>query len=82
WLILLDDLATTLRGEALAPPTTSYTEYAEALAARSAQGADDVGPWLTTLQAPPLLPEVRDPRRTTVVLAPEVSDRVTRTAPA
>ncbi|MFD7402032.1 amino acid adenylation domain-containing protein [Streptomyces sp. NPDC059866] len=82
WLILLDDLATALRGETLAPPTTSYAEYAEALTLRSAQAVDDLGHWVTTLQAPALLPTVERLRETTVVLAPEVSHRVTRTAPA
>ncbi|MGW0474178.1 amino acid adenylation domain-containing protein [Streptomyces coeruleorubidus] len=82
WLILLDDLAAALRGDALAPPTTSYAEYAEALALRSAHATDDLGHWLTTLQAPPLLPAVEGLRETTVVLPPEASDRVTRTAPA
>ncbi|MEC4570448.1 non-ribosomal peptide synthetase [Streptomyces virginiae] len=82
WLILLDDIATALRGNPLAPPTTSYAEYAQARAARSAHETDGLGRWITTLQAPPLLPAVRAPRDTTVVLAPEVSDLVTRTAPA
>ncbi|MET9966913.1 amino acid adenylation domain-containing protein, partial [Streptomyces sp. NPDC006356] len=82
WLILLDDLATALRGEPLAPPTTSYAEYAEALTLRSAQAIDDLGHWLTTLQAPALMPAVDGRRETTVVLPPEVTDRVTRTAPA
>ncbi|MET9682375.1 non-ribosomal peptide synthetase [Streptomyces coeruleorubidus] len=82
WLILLDDLAAALRGEVLAAPTTSYAEYAEALALRSAHAVDDLGHWLTTLQAPPLLPAVEGLRETTVVLPPEASDRVTRTAPA
>ncbi|WP_328301290.1 amino acid adenylation domain-containing protein [Streptomyces sp. NBC_00435] len=82
WLILLDDLAAALRGETLAPATTSYAEYAEALTLRSAAGADDLGHWITTLQAPPLLPAVGALRDTTVVLGPDVSDQVTRTAPA
>ncbi|MFJ1614165.1 amino acid adenylation domain-containing protein [Streptomyces sp. NPDC088249] len=82
WLVLLDDLATAMSGAALAPPTTSYAEYAEALAARSARGTDDPGPWVTTLRAPVLLPAVQALRETTVVLAPEASDRVTRRAPA
>ncbi|MEV0218788.1 amino acid adenylation domain-containing protein [Streptomyces sp. NPDC050704] len=94
WLVLLDDLATALRGEALAPPTTSYAEYAEALANQSAHALDDLDHWITTLQAPALLPALEEPsvaegppatqrlRETTVVLAPEASDRVTRTAPA
>lgn len=82
WLVLLDDLATAMSGAALAPPTTSYAEYAEALTFQSAQVIDDLGHWATTLQAPALLPAVEALRETTVVLAPDVSDRVTRTAPA
>jgi amino acid adenylation domain-containing protein/non-ribosomal peptide synthase protein (TIGR01720 family) len=82
WLVLLDDLAAALRGEALAPPTTSYAEYAEALNSQSTHVVDDLGRWVTTLQAPALLPSAEGLRETTVVLAPEVSDRVTRTAPA
>ncbi|MEU9791119.1 amino acid adenylation domain-containing protein [Streptomyces sparsogenes] len=82
WLVLLDDLVAALRGEPVPPPTTSYAEYAEALALRAAHAIDDLGHWITTLQAPQLLSTVRALRDTTVVLAPEVSDRVTRTAPA
>ncbi|MET9842878.1 condensation domain-containing protein, partial [Streptomyces virginiae] len=83
WLVLLHDIAIALRGNPLAPPTTSYAEYARALADASAHPADDgLGHWITTLQAPPLLPAVRAPRDTTVVLPPEVGDLVTRTAPA
>ncbi|MFD8229044.1 amino acid adenylation domain-containing protein [Streptomyces massasporeus] len=82
WLILLDDLSAALRGEPLAPPTTSYAEYAEALTLRAAQDLDDLGHWITTLQAPELLPGTGVLRRTTVVLAPDVSDSVTRIAPA
>ncbi|MET7647458.1 amino acid adenylation domain-containing protein [Streptomyces sp. NPDC005426] len=81
WLILLDDLATALSGAALAPPTTSYAQYAEAMRARSAEVAG-VGDWITTLAAPPLLPAVEGLRESAVVLPPDVSDRVTRTAPA
>lgn len=82
WLILLDDLAAALRGEPLAPPTTSYAEYAEALALHAPRAIDGLPHWITTLGAPPLLPAVDGARETTVVLAPEVSDRVTRTASA
>lgn len=82
WLILLDDLATALRGAPLAPPTTSYAEYAEALTLQAAQDVDDLGHWITTLQAPALLPAVEGSRETTVVLPPELTDGVTRTAPA
>ncbi|MFF0263794.1 amino acid adenylation domain-containing protein [Streptomyces microflavus] len=82
WLIILDDLATALSGAALPPPTTPYAEYAEALAVRSAESADGLGHWITTLQAPPL--DTTGPtelRETTVVLPPDLSDLVTRTAP-
>lgn len=82
WLIVLDDLATALRGETLAPATTSYAEYAEALTAQASHETGSLGDWITTLDAPPLLPETGELRETTVVLAPEVSDRLTRTAPA
>ncbi|KUN74160.1 non-ribosomal peptide synthetase [Streptomyces canus] len=82
WLVLLDDLATVLRGDPLAPPTTSYAEYAEALTLRSAQVTDDLGHWITTLQASAPLPAAEGLRASTVVLAPDVSDRVTHTAPA
>ncbi|MFD0474260.1 condensation domain-containing protein [Nonomuraea thailandensis] len=56
WLILLDDLATAMRGAALPPPTTSYAEYAGTLAARSAQAIGDLGHWLETLEAPRCCP--------------------------
>lgn len=82
WLILLDDLATALRGEPLAPPTTSYAEYAEALTLQATQDVHGLGRWITTLQAPELLPVTGALRKTTVVVAPDVSDSVTRTAPA
>ncbi|AXI80192.1 non-ribosomal peptide synthetase [Peterkaempfera bronchialis] len=82
WLILLDDLAAALRGQTLAPATTSYAEYAEALASQSAQATDGLGHWITTLQAPAPLPAPEGLRRTTVVLPPHVSDRVTAIAPA
>ncbi|MDQ0982849.1 non-ribosomal peptide synthetase [Streptomyces sp. V2I9] len=81
WLVLLDDLATALGGAALPPPTTGYAAYAEALAVRAAEKADDLGHWITTLRAPDLLPAVQGLRRTTVALPPDVSDQVTRTAP-
>ncbi|MET9552246.1 amino acid adenylation domain-containing protein [Streptomyces sp. NPDC006645] len=82
WLVVLDDLATAMSGAALPPPTTSYAEYADALASRSTQEIDGLGDWITTLQAPPLLPAVEGLRETTVALPPDVSDRLTRTAPA
>ncbi|MFB6549959.1 amino acid adenylation domain-containing protein [Streptomyces sp. NPDC056405] len=82
WLVLLDDLATAMRGAPLAPPTTSYAEYAEALTLRATHATGDLDHWITTLQAPAPLPPAKEPRETTVVLAPEASDLVTRTAPA
>ncbi|MET8338922.1 non-ribosomal peptide synthetase [Streptosporangium canum] len=82
WLVLLDDLAAAMRGAALTPPTTSYAEYADALTTRSAQVIDDLGHWVTTLDAPVLLPVVEGLRETTVEVAPDVTAQVTRTAPA
>ncbi|MFJ7592344.1 amino acid adenylation domain-containing protein [Streptomyces sp. NPDC097617] len=82
WLVLLDDIAAALRGTALAPPTTSYAAYARALADPGAHETDDLGHWITTLQAPALLPAVQRLRETAVVLPPAVGDHVTRTAPA
>ncbi|MFG2997413.1 amino acid adenylation domain-containing protein [Streptomyces sp. NPDC048340] len=82
WLVLLDDLAAAMRGTPPAPPTTPYAEYAQALAYRSAHATEDLGHWVTTLQAPPLLPAVGRLRQTTVVLPAAVSGLVTRTAPA
>jgi amino acid adenylation domain-containing protein/non-ribosomal peptide synthase protein (TIGR01720 family) len=81
WLVILDDLATALSGAALPPPTTTYAAYAEALAVRSAESAEGLGHWITTLQAPPLLPRVQGLRERTAVLPPGASDRVTRSAP-
>ncbi|WP_405434326.1 non-ribosomal peptide synthetase [Streptomyces anulatus] len=81
WLILLDDLTVVLGGGKPAAPTTSYAEYAEALTFRSEEPVDDLNHWLTTLRADGL-PARGALRETTVVLAPEASDRLTRTAPA
>ncbi|WP_399945739.1 amino acid adenylation domain-containing protein [Streptomyces sp. BBFR25] len=81
WLILLDDLADALRGTDPAPQTTPYAEYARALAYRSGAGTDGLAHWITTLQAPAPLPAPVNPRERTVALAPDVSHRVTRTAP-
>ncbi|MFG6198639.1 amino acid adenylation domain-containing protein [Nonomuraea sp. JJY05] len=82
WLVLLDDLAAAMRGSALTAPTTSYAEYADALATGSAQVIDDLGHWVTTLEAPPLLPVAEGLREIMVEVAPEASALVTRTAPA
>ncbi|WP_326630027.1 amino acid adenylation domain-containing protein [Nonomuraea fuscirosea] len=88
WLILLDDLATALRGTPLTPPATSYAEYADALAtgATQAQAVGTLDRWITALQAPPLLSEATDEPttlcETTVELPPELTTAVARTAPA
>ncbi|MFJ8808652.1 amino acid adenylation domain-containing protein [Streptomyces sp. NPDC102490] len=81
WLILLDDLADAMRGADPAPQTTPYAEYARALTYRAGEGTDGLAHWITTLQAPAPLPPAVNPRERTVVLAPDLSDRVTRTAP-
>ncbi|MGC9380731.1 amino acid adenylation domain-containing protein [Streptomyces sp. MH13] len=81
WLVLLDDLATAMRGAPLPPPTTSYAEYAEALTSHATRATGDLDHWITTLQAPALLPSVDGLRETTAVLPPEAAHRVTRTAP-
>ena len=80
WLILLDDLATALRGDALAPPTTSYAVYADALTV-GAQSAGGLGRWMSTLDTPVLSPEIGGLREVTVNLAADVTDRVVHTAP-
>ncbi|WP_199537585.1 condensation domain-containing protein, partial [Spongiactinospora gelatinilytica] len=70
WLILLDDLATAMRGAALPPPTTSYAEYADALATASAHDIDGLGHWVHTLQAPAPLPTTGGRHEITVDLPP------------
>ncbi|GAA3595798.1 non-ribosomal peptide synthetase [Nonomuraea rosea] len=82
WLVLLDDLATALRGAAPAPPTTSYAEYADALTTGAAHATDDLGHWITTLEAPALLPAIEGLREITVEVPPGLTTRVTRIAPA
>ncbi|MET8976823.1 amino acid adenylation domain-containing protein [Streptomyces sp. NPDC004539] len=82
WLILLEDLTTALTGKALAAPTTPYARYAEALAAQAQQDTGTLGHWITTLEAPRLLPEPGVLRETSTVLPADVTDRLTRTAPA
>ncbi|GAA0958496.1 amino acid adenylation domain-containing protein [Actinocorallia libanotica] len=81
WLILLDDLAAALRGDPPAPPTTSYAEYADALTAGAVHAIDGLGHWITTLQAPALVPAIGNLREIVVDLAPDATDHVVRTAP-
>ncbi|NJP92920.1 amino acid adenylation domain-containing protein [Nonomuraea sp. FMUSA5-5] len=82
WLILLDDLAAAMRGTPLAAPTTSYAEYADALATGAAQATGTLGHWLQTLEAPALLPAVGGQREATVEIPPELTTLLTRAAPA
>nr|WP_119611408.1 non-ribosomal peptide synthetase [Streptomyces acidiscabies] len=82
WLILLEDLATALSRKELAPPTTSYAQYAEALAARAQQDTGTLGRWITTLDAPQLVSSIGELREATAVLDADITDRLTRTAPA
>ncbi|KOV80890.1 peptide synthetase [Nocardia sp. NRRL S-836] len=81
WLILLDDIATAMRGEDLAPATTPFTAYAEALTLTAHSGAD-LPRWIDALDAPPLTPRIGDVREVTVNLAADITDRVVHTAPA
>ncbi|WP_416969503.1 amino acid adenylation domain-containing protein [Streptomyces sp. 4F14] len=80
WLILLEDLATALSGKELAPPTTPFAQYAEALATQ--QDTATLGHWITTLEAPELVDRPGVLRETTAVLEADTTDRLTRTAPA
>ncbi|MEO6089302.1 MAG: amino acid adenylation domain-containing protein [Umezawaea sp.] len=80
WLILLDDLTTAMRGAALAPTTTTYAAYADALTT-SAQSPSDLGHWVSTLDTPALSPEVGDLREVTVNLAADITDHVVHAAP-
>ncbi|WP_116113529.1 non-ribosomal peptide synthetase [Austwickia chelonae] len=82
WLILLEDIAAALRGEPLAPTTTPYAEYAEALTVSAATAAGDLGHWREVLQAPPLVGELGELREITVTLDPKASERVLGLAPS
>ncbi|HEY8979677.1 MAG TPA: amino acid adenylation domain-containing protein [Streptomyces sp.] len=81
WLILLEDLATALGGKELAAPTTSYAQYAEALAAQAQQDTGGLGHWISTLDAPELVAANGELRSREVVLAPDLTELLTRTAP-
>jgi amino acid adenylation domain-containing protein/non-ribosomal peptide synthase protein (TIGR01720 family) len=80
WLILLDDIAAAVRGETLAPPTTSYAAYADALTI-GAQSTGDLKHWVSTLDTSVLSPEIGALREVTVNLAADVTNRVVHTAP-
>ncbi|MCG8926409.1 non-ribosomal peptide synthetase [Lentzea sp. CC55] len=80
WLVLLDDLATAMRGEQLAPATTSFAAYADALAVH-AQSGGDLRRWIDSLDAPALTDVQGSPREITVTLAASITERVVRTAP-
>ncbi|MEU0880998.1 amino acid adenylation domain-containing protein [Lentzea sp. NPDC005914] len=81
WMILLEDLAVAMRGEKLAPLTTSFASYAAALTL-NAQSGGDLRRWIETLDAPLLTPELGARREVTVTLAADITGRVVRTAPA
>ncbi|RJQ75505.1 amino acid adenylation domain-containing protein [Pseudonocardiaceae bacterium YIM PH 21723] len=82
WLIILDDLAAALRGEDLAPATTSFAEYANVTLARANQRPEGLGRWIDTLNAPTLLDTVGALRESTVDLDAAVTERLIGTAPA
>ncbi|MET9632565.1 amino acid adenylation domain-containing protein [Lentzea sp. NPDC006480] len=80
WLILLDDLAAAMRGEQLAPATTPFRDYADALTL-GAQHTPDLRRWIEALDAPVLTPQRSDIREITVNLNAGITDRVVHTAP-
>ncbi|MFD4643444.1 amino acid adenylation domain-containing protein [Lentzea sp. NPDC058436] len=80
WLILLEDLNTAMRGEDLAPVTTSFATYAETLML-DAQSGGDLRRWIETLDAPVLTPQIGERREVTVTLAADITGRVVQTAP-
>ncbi|WP_218159722.1 non-ribosomal peptide synthetase [Lentzea albida] len=80
WMILLEDLAVAMRGEELAPVTTSFASYAAALAL-NAQSGGDLHRWIETLDAPVLTPRLGERREITVALAADITGSVVRKAP-
>ncbi len=80
WMILLDDIAAAMRGEDLAPPTTSFAAYADDLTL-DAQSSGDLRRWIEALDAPVLTPQLGDLREVTVNLSADITDRVVHTAP-
>ncbi|MDT7788337.1 MAG: hypothetical protein QOF58_6756, partial [Pseudonocardiales bacterium] len=80
WLILLDDMAAAMRGEELAPTTTPFRQYADALTL-DAQNSADLRRWIDALDAPVLTPHIGDLREITVNLSADITDRVVHTAP-
>ncbi|WP_439656893.1 amino acid adenylation domain-containing protein [Lentzea sp. HUAS TT2] len=80
WMILLEDLAVAMRGEELAPVTTSFAAYAKALTL-NAQYGGDLRRWIETLDSPVLTPQLGERREVTVTLAADITSRVVRTAP-
>ncbi|KJK52025.1 peptide synthetase [Lentzea aerocolonigenes] len=80
WMILLEDLAVAMRGEELAPVTTSFATYAAALAL-DAQSGGDLRRWIETLDAPVLTPQLGARRQVTVTLAADITGSVVQKAP-
>ncbi|HEX8866181.1 MAG TPA: condensation domain-containing protein, partial [Lentzea sp.] len=80
WMILLEDLAVAMRGEELAPVTTSFASYAAALTL-NAQSGGDLRRWIETLDAPVLTPQLGERREVTVTLAADITGRVVQKAP-
>ncbi|HUQ56039.1 non-ribosomal peptide synthetase [Lentzea sp.] len=80
WLILLDDIATAMRGEPLAPATTPFGAYASALTL-DAQSTTGLRRWIEVLDTPSLTPQVGDRREVTVTLSADITTRVVQTAP-
>ncbi|SDI93294.1 non-ribosomal peptide synthase domain TIGR01720/amino acid adenylation domain-containing protein [Lentzea albidocapillata subsp. violacea] len=80
WLILLDDINAAMRGEDLAPATTSFAAYTSALTL-SAQSGGDLRRWIEVLDTPSLTPQIGAQREVTVNLSADITGRVVHTAP-
>lgn len=80
WLILLDDINASLRGETLAPATTPFSAYTRALTLQ-AQSGTGLRHWIEVLDTPSLTPQIGDQREVTVTLSADITDRVVHTAP-